>query len=139
MSKRRLAVAIRLSIVALVIIVIYHVDEVARASGLAGFIPISNPMQRGFLFEFTAMLLAAAAFVISWKRPSIIVPMLLIVAGALMVMDGIAIGTKYFTILTLPGPILGLIYGLVVLALGVAKAIEATIALKTPVTPLKRE
>lgn len=129
--------AIRLSIVAVVIIVIYHVDEVARASGLAGFLPISNPMQRALLFEFTAMLLAAAAFVISWRTPSIIVPMLLIIAGALMVMDGIAISTKYFTILTVPGPILGLGCGVVVLALGVAKATEAAVALKTPVAPPK--
>jgi hypothetical protein len=107
--------------VALVIIAIYHFDEVARASGSAGFLPIANPMQRGLLFEFTTMLLAAAAFLISWKRPSIIIPMLLVVAAALMVIDGIAIGTKHFTILTLPGPILGPIYGFVVFALGVGK------------------
>ena len=131
MTDSRLALAQRLAVAGLAIFAIYHVDEVAKASGTAGFLPIDNPMIRGLLFELSTLLLSAAAFALSWSRPSIIVSMVLIIAGALMVMDGVAIGTRYFTVIAVPGPVIGLAYGIAVLALGLAKGISTGMAMKT--------
>ena len=47
-----------------------------------------------------------------------------------MVVDGITIGTRYFAILTLPGPIIGFTYGLAVLALGIVKRVKTGMAMR---------
>lgn len=134
MTDSRLALAQRLAIAGLIVFVIYHVDEVAKASGTAGFLPIASPMIRGLLFELSTLALAAAAFVLSWSKPSIIVSLVLVVTGVLMVWDGIAIGTTYFTVLVVPGPVVGFIYGVAVFALGIAKGISTGIAMRTATT-----
>lgn len=128
----RLTWARRLAIAGLVLIAIYHVDEVIEASGLAGFLPISNPMLRGALFEISALALSTSSFALSWTRPSIILSIILLVIGTLMTVDAIAIGTKYFSIMTVPGPIVGFFYGLTVFSLGIAKALLTAAAMKTP-------
>lgn len=132
MADSRLVLAQRLAVAGLAIYSVYHIDEVARASGMDGFLPVANPMARGLLFELSSLVLSAAAFAASWKKPSIIVSMLLIIMGALMVADGMAIGTKYFTVMTVPGPIIGFAYGVLVLALGLAKGIMTWVAMKQP-------
>jgi hypothetical protein len=48
-----------------------------------------------------------------------------------MIADGIAIGTRYLTNLTVPGPVIGLVYGIAVLSLGLAKGIITGMAMKT--------
>jgi hypothetical protein len=121
----------RLAIAALAIIAVYHVDEVMKASGGSGFIPIINPMMRGALFEVPALVLSVVSFGFSWNKPSIIVSMVLLITGSLMVVDGITIGTRYLSIVTIPGPIIGLLYGLAVLALGMTKAIMTVAVMKT--------
>jgi Ca2+/Na+ antiporter len=131
-ADSRLVLAQRLAVAGLAIYSVYHLDEVARASGMDGFLPVANPMARGLLFELSSLVLSAAAFAASWKKPSIIVSMLLIIMGALMVADGMAIGTKYFTVMTVPGPIIGFAYGVLVLALGLAKGIMTWVAMKQP-------
>lgn len=45
-------------------------------------------------------------------------------------MDGIAIGARYFAALAVPGPVIGLAYGIAVLALGLAKGISTGMAIK---------
>jgi hypothetical protein len=75
------------------------------------------------LFELIMLLLSAAACAMSLNRLSIIVLMMLIVTGALMVMDGIAIGTPHFMDFAVPGPVIGFAYGIAVLVLGLAKAV----------------
>jgi len=130
----RLALAERLAIAGLIIFVIYHVEEVAKTSGTAGFLPVASPKFRGLLFELGTLALAAAAFVLSWSKPSIIVSMVLIVTGLLMVWDGTAIGTRYFTVLAGPGPIIGFVYGVAILALGIVKGISTRMAMKTATT-----
>lgn len=67
--------------------------------------------------------LSAAACAMSLNRLSIIVLMMLIVTGALMVMDGIAIGAPHFMDLEVPGLVIGFAYGIAVLVLGLAKAV----------------
>ena len=132
MADQKLVLAQRLAIAGLAVYSVYHIDEVARASGMDGFLPVANPTARGLLFELSPLVLSAVAFAASWKKPSIIVSMLLIITGALMVADGVAIGTKYFAIMTIPGPIIGFAYGIAVIALGLAKGTMTWIVMKRP-------
>jgi hypothetical protein len=83
------------------------------------------------LFQLSSLIFSAAAFATSWNKPSLLASIVLVVNGALMVIDGITTGTRYFTILVLPGPIIGFIYGLIVLVLGVVKSIRTGIEMRT--------
>ena len=121
-----------MAIAGLAITSIYHIDEVLKASGTPGYLPILNSMLRGALFEISALALSATAFALSWAKPSIVVSLILILTGILMTVDAVAIGTKYFSILTVPGPIIGFFYVLAVLLLGIVKAAMTARAMKTP-------
>jgi hypothetical protein len=126
MSDPRLAVARLLATAGLVLFSIYFVDEIAKDGGaVGGFLPVPSPMSRGLAFELPTLALSAAAFALSWRKPSVLVSIVLLVTGTLMIIDGVTIGTRYFVALTLPGPVIGFIYGLVVLALGIIKSMRA--------------
>gem|GEM_PF-5728300 len=58
------------------------------------------------------------------RKPSFHVSATLVIVGALMGIDGISVGTQYFTILILPGPIIGFGYGLAILVLGTVKSVQ---------------
>jgi hypothetical protein len=133
----KVVLAQRLAIAGLVIITVYHVDEVMKASGGSDYLPIPNPMIRGALFGVPALVLSVASFAFTWNKPSILVSLILLITGTLMTADGIAIGTRYLSVYTIPGPIIGLFYGLAVLSLGLAKAILTASAIKT--SPLDRK
>jgi hypothetical protein len=125
MTDSRLVLAKVLSIIGLAIFSIYYIDELAKEGGTAGgFLPIASPIIRGLSFQLSTMIISAVAFALSWKKPSLLLSATLVIVGALMVVDGITTGTRYFTILVLPGPIIGFAYGLVVLAFGIVKSIE---------------
>jgi hypothetical protein len=125
MTDSRLVLAKVLSIIGLAIFSIYYIDELAKEGGTAGgFLPITSPIIRGLSFQLSTMIISAVAFALSWKKPSLLLSATLVIVGALMVVDGITTGTRYFTILVLPGPIIGFAYGLVVLAFGIVKSIE---------------
>jgi hypothetical protein len=121
----RLAVARLLAAAGLVLFSIYFVDEIAKDGGaVGGFLPVPRPMARGLAFELPTLALSAAALALSWRKPSVLVSIVLLVIGTLMIIDGVTIGTRYFVVLTLPGPIIGFVYGLVVLALGIIKSMR---------------
>ena len=123
MSDPRLAVARLLATAGLVLFSIYFADEIAKDGGaVGGFLPVPSPMARGLAFELPTLALSAAAFALSWRKPSVLVSIVLLVSGSLMIIDGVTIGTRYFVVLTLPGSIIGFVYGLVVLALGIIKS-----------------
>jgi hypothetical protein len=125
MTDSRLVLAKVLSIIGLAIFSIYYIDELVKEGGTAGgFLPIASPIIRGLSFQLSTMIISAVAFALSWKKPSLLLSATLVIVGALMVVDGITTGTRYFTILVLPGPIIGFAYGLVVLAFGIVKSIE---------------
>jgi hypothetical protein len=75
-----------------------------------------------------AITFAIAAFVISWKQRSYVVAGLLIASGIVLMI--LPIANMNFVI---PGPIIGVIVGLVILGLGVAKGINT--ARTVTVTP----
>jgi hypothetical protein len=67
----------------------------------------------------SAIALAAAAFVVSWKQRSFLVAGLLAASGIILMI--LPLANMNFVI---PGPIIGVIVGLVILGLGVAKGIR---------------
>ena len=68
---------------------------------------------------------AAAAFALSWKQRSFLVSGLLVVAGIVSLTPGLlALISINFTVIEIPGPILGLVAGLVIVGLGGATGIR---------------
>jgi hypothetical protein len=67
----------------------------------------------------SAIALAAAAFVASWKQRSFLVAGLLAASGIILMI--LPLANMNFLI---PGPIIGVITGLVILTLGVVKAVR---------------
>src|SRR5215218_3281768 len=67
----------------------------------------------------SAIALAAAAFVVSWKQRSFLVAGLLTASGIILMI--LPLANMNFVV---PGPIIGVIVGLVILGLGVAKSIR---------------
>jgi hypothetical protein len=76
----------------------------------------------GPVVPISALALAAAAFVVSWKHRSFLVAGLLAASGIIFMVPSV-IATEYFAVIEFPGPILGVIFGLAILGLGVAKGI----------------
>ena len=72
-----------------------------------------------------ALPLAIAAVVVSWKQRSFLVAGLLVASGIIGMIPGL-IATGYFAVIVFPGPIYGVIYGLGIFGLGVAKGIRMT-------------
>ena len=73
-----------------------------------------------------AIILATAAFVVSWKRRSFPIAGLLAATGVIGMIPGlIALANVNFAVIGFPGPINGVIFGLVIFGLGVAKGIRS--------------
>ena len=91
------------------------------------------PTPLRLLFAVTGVLLAAAAFGVSWGQKSVIISALLLISGTLVTVNAI-IATRSFSILVFPGPIIGVILGLVLLALGIAKSLSTATKIRTEAT-----
>jgi hypothetical protein len=115
--KLVLAVGLAAATLALVLINVIGSVAVLRA-GLAPVLGIS------------AIALAVAAFVISWKQRSFLVAGLLAASGIIFMIPAV-IATGYFAVIVFPGPILGVIFGLAILGLGVAKGVRTATAATT--------
>jgi hypothetical protein len=63
-----------------------------------------------------------AAFFFSLKRKTVLVPALLIAGGLVSALEGV-IETRNLAIIIIPGQILEFIFGVVILAMGVAKSL----------------
>jgi hypothetical protein len=85
------------------------------------------------LFAVTGVLLAAAAFGVSWGQKSVLISALLLISGTLVTVNAI-IATRNFSILVFPGPIIGVILGLILLALGIAKSLSTATKIRTEAT-----
>jgi hypothetical protein len=77
----------------------------------------------------SAIVLSAAAFIVSWKQRSFVVAGLLAASGIILMI--LPIAKMNFVI---PGPIIGVIVGLLILGLGIAKGIKTA---KAAIVPLK--
>jgi hypothetical protein len=85
------------------------------------------------LFAVTGVLLAAAAFGVSWGQKSVLISALILISGTLVTVNAI-IATRNFSIIVFPGPIIGVILGLVLLALGIAKSLSTATKIRTEAT-----
>jgi hypothetical protein len=84
---------------------------------------LGGPAYLGDVDDISAIASTAAAFVISWKQRSFHVAGLLAVSGIIFMIPAL-IATEYLSVIVLPGPILGVISGLGIFGLGVAKGIR---------------
>ena len=111
MMNSRLVLAVGLAAATLVVFLAVTLSGGALRAGLAPWPGIG------------AIVLATAAFVVSWKQRSLLLAGLLAASGVTGIIAGV-INTGYFAVIMFPGPILGAIIGVVILGLGVAKGIE---------------
>jgi polyferredoxin len=111
-SKHILSVGLAAATLALILTNVLGGPALLRSAGLAAVLAIS------------AIAVAAGAFIVSWKQRSFLVAGLLAASGIILMIPAI-IATGYFTVIVFPGPILGVIFGLVILGLGVAKSISS--------------
>ena len=110
-SKLAISVGLAAATLALVLTNVLGGPALLQSAGLAAAVVIS------------AIALAIAALVVSWKRRSFVVAGLLAASGIILMIPAI-IATGYFAVIVFPGPILGVIFGLVIFGLGVAKGVR---------------
>jgi hypothetical protein len=67
--------------------------------------------------------MSAAAFVLSWNRKSFLLAGLLATAGAFFMIPAL-VATGFLAVIVVPGPILGVIIGLGIMGLGIAKGVR---------------
>ena len=114
MSSLKFKIAVGLALATLGLVIINAIGNVALVTKV-GPTPV---------LSMAAMGTAAAAFVLSWRHRSYLVPGLLAASGLIFMIPALsAMGYSLQTIV-FPGPILGVIFGLVIFALGVAKAVK---------------
>jgi hypothetical protein len=81
----------------------------------------------GTALNISSIVLSAVAFAVSWKQRSYLVAGLLTATGVIYMIPGlIALASINFAVIVVPGPILGVIFGLCILGLGVAKGVRTT-------------
>ncbi|HEX7033686.1 MAG TPA: hypothetical protein VF172_11870 [Nitrososphaera sp.] len=79
----------------------------------------------GMALNITAIAVSTAAFAISWNQRSYLIAGLLASAGVLYMMPAlVALASINFAVIVFPGPILGVIFGLMILGFGVVKGIR---------------
>jgi len=77
----------------------------------------------GAVFGISAIALSVAAFVLSLKKRSYVVAGLLAAGGIIYMIPAVtALGD--FSVIVVPGPILGVLFGLLIFGLGVAKGVR---------------
>jgi hypothetical protein len=89
----------------------------------AGIVPGTGPAWFVPVVPVGVLGLATAAFVLSRGQRSFLVSGLLAVSGILLMVPSL-IATGYLAMIVLPGPIIGVILGLGILGLGIAKSIR---------------
>ena len=79
----------------------------------------------GTALNITAIALSAVAFAVAWRQRSYLIAGLLVAAGAIYMIPGlVALASINFAVIVFPGPILGVVFGLAILGMGVAKGIR---------------
>jgi hypothetical protein len=98
-----------------------------------GLVPGAGPAWFGPVSGISAIALSTGAFVVSWKQRSYLVTGLLAVSGVMFMIPAL-IATGYLTAVTFPGPIFGVIIGLGIFGLGVAKGTRSAM---TPIAVVR--
>jgi hypothetical protein len=91
---------------------------------LAGGIAVLG-LAAGTALSITSIALSAVAFAVSWKQRSYLVAGLLVATGVIYMIPAlVALASINFAVIVFPGPILGVIFGLAIIGMGVAKGIR---------------
>ena len=85
------------------------------------------------VLSLIAIVLAFAAFAASWKMRSYIVAGLLAASGVIFMMPALSAMGYSFEVIVFPGPILGIIFGLAILGLGVLKGVKSARSTTRPI------
>jgi hypothetical protein len=112
-TNSKLVLAVGLAGATLALVLTNTVSGVVLRTGLVPELGIS------------AIPLAVAALVVSWNQRSFLVAGLLAASGIIGMIPGL-IATGYLAVIVFPGPVYGVIYGLGIFGLGVAKGIRTT-------------
>jgi hypothetical protein len=110
-SKLLLSIGLAAATLALVLTVVVGGPAVLQQAGVA------------MVFVISAIALAVAAFIVSRKQRSFLIAGLLAASGIILMIPGL-IATAYLAVIVFPGPILGVIFGIIIFGLGVAKSIR---------------
>lgn len=76
----------------------------------------------GPVIPLVSLALASGAFALAWRRRSFLVAGLLAASGMIFAVTSV-IATDYFANMTIPGPILGVVFGLAIFGMGAAKGV----------------
>jgi hypothetical protein len=133
--QRRLSVG--LAVTTLVVALIFFASSMLlMQSWFAALVAQAglDPQSSAPVFVISAIVLSTGAFVISWKQRSFLGAGLLAASGVIFMLHPLtsiftihpqmAMATGHSAVMVVPGPILGIISGLGILGLGVAKGIR---------------
>jgi hypothetical protein len=95
----------------------------AALAAQVGLVPGAGPAWFVPVVPISAIILAIGAFAVSWKQRSFLVAGLLAASGIIF-MTSAMVATGFFAVIVFPGPILGVIIGLGIFGLGLAKGIR---------------
>jgi hypothetical protein len=91
---------------------------------LAGGIAVLG-LAAGTALSVTSIALSAVVFAVSWKQRSYLIAGLLAATGVIYMIPAlVALASINFAVIVFPGPILGVIFGLAIIGMGVAKGIR---------------
>lgn len=111
MNGKKLKVGQGLAIAALALIIIYVFGE--------GIVPRQET--RAFIFATSGMILSVLALAVAPRQKSILLSALLVVNGIILTIDGLIV-TRNLTVVYFPGPAIGFVFAVIVLALGITKS-----------------
>ena len=77
------------------------------------------------VLSLVAIVLASAAFIVSWKIRSYLVAGLLAASGIIFMVPALNAMGYSFEVIVFPGPILGIIFGLAIFGLGITIGIRS--------------
>ncbi len=115
MANLRLTLGVVLSVTALVVCFINAIGNVALVTKV-GPTPV---------LSLVVIVLASAAFVVSWKFSSLLVAGLLAVSGIIFMVPALNAMGYSFDAIVFPGPILGIIFGFLIVGMGITKGIQS--------------
>lgn len=122
MTSSKLKVAVGLAAAALALVL----------PNLTGGIAVLG-LALGTALNISSLALSVAAFAVSWKQRSYLVAGLLAASGGIYMIPGlVALASINFAVILFPGPVLGVIFGLAIIGLGVAKGIRTARATEVP-------
>ncbi len=99
----------------------------AALAAQIGLVPGAGPAWFVSVVPISALVLAIGAFVVSWKQRSYLIGGLLVASCIIFTVSAL-VATGFFAVIAVPGPILGVVIGLGILGLGVAKSTRTATA-----------